>query len=741
MLKPTKKYLNIIFLHILFILIATSAYPSHISANEKNLFDTITIRIQNKAESEIDLKKIIREIPEYLSKYVDEKGAFDDVNYAAVDRTNWDPIRHIERLHQLTFAYTMKQDGNPYYNNPSILKIIEDGLTFWCKTNPNCSNWWYNQIGEPQLTALILVELRKAENKLSKELEDAVIERIIKKGGDPRKWTGANKTDIALHWLYRACLTEDEQALEVAVSEGFYPIKFAPFDEGIQPDYSYFQHGEQLYIGGYGDALLKGVLLFAEYTQDTKYQIDKQQLEIIRNFVLQTYYKVIRGSYIHMNVIGRGMSRMNITKKDADYTKTLIKIDPQYAKEYETIAKRIDGNIAPNIGIKPNNTTYYIGDYVAHIRPEYSVGVRTVSTRTMRNEYGNGENLKTYFLSDGSMHFAQKGDEYFNIFPVWDWSRIPGVTNPYYDFDSIPMAKIDWRTRGTENLVGGASDSLYSVNTYRLNDRYADINTSAYKSWFFFDDEIVCLGSDITSQSNLPINTTIEQNRLKGDIIASTTNNKQIIVKEGTHNYDNNLKAVLHNNVGYIFPAGGNIFIKNEAQKGDWNKININEPAGEVSEKVFSLWFDHGSKPLNESYAYIIVPNKKNIKELNQYNADDVQICTNNDSIQAVYNKKLNILEIVFLRKATFSFKGLSIKSNNSSAIIIKNIDEKEVIMHIADPTQSKNVLEIEALLPSISVKRKRISIDMTNSGLSAGKTHMIRINKNTAELIEKYVQ
>lgn len=728
MIISRKDYQYFIVLCFLFF-----CFINSVNANQhKDIFYTVLQRIQKDCESKINIDTVIERIPKYLVKYEKNKGSFHDINYDATDRTYWPPIKHIERLYDLTFAYTIQHKNNPYFENASISKVIDEGLKFWCKKDPSSSNWWHNQIGEPQLMGQLIIQLRKSKNKLPKEIEAQAIERLAKKGGDPRKWTGANKTDIALHWLYRACLTKDKELLEIAISEGFLPVKFAPFEEGLQPDYSYFQHGQQLYIGGYGDEFLKGVLMFAEYTANTEYEIDPIRLSMIRNFVLQTYYKVIRGKYIHMNVLGRGISRKDITRKNSYFAEKLIKIDPSFSDEYTKIVKRISGKSSQNCYIKPSNTTYYIADYVIHTRPEYAIGIRTTSIRTMRNEYGNGENLNTYFLSDGSTHITQEGDEYFNIFPVWDWSRIPGVTNPYYEFDSIPIAKTKWRTRGTEKFVGGASDSLYSVNTYRLNDRYAGINTSAYKSWFFFDEEIVCLGTGITSESELKINTTVEQNILKGKITAYTTNNKEVQIEKGTHVYDNNLKWVLHNNRGYLFPLGGKLSIKNEIQKGDWNKINTSQPTGEVSEKVFSIWFDHGNKPVNEKYVYIIVPNKKNTKELKRYNTDNILICSNNDSIQAVYNKKLNILEMVFLKPSEFLFNDISIKSDHPAAIIIKKIGEKEMIMHIADPTQSEAKIELTVLFPSISKEKKVITIDMQNSGHYAGKTRMYRINTNT---------
>lgn len=695
--------------------------PEKISPEK--VYDVILERIQNDFESKIDIATAAKDIPGYLEKYDAEQGSFSDVDYAAIDRTNWPPLRHIERLYVMAFAYTMPD--NPYYQDESILKAIEKGLEFWCNRDPNCNNWWYNQIGEPQLTGKILIQLRKGKQQLAQSVEDMVIARLVKKGGDPKKWTGANKTDIALHWLYRACLTKDKETLDIAVSEGYNPIRFIPFGEGIQPDYSYLQHGPQLYIGGYGDEFLKGVLMFADYTANTDYAISEEQLDMVRNFALEAYFKVIRGRYIHMNVIGRGMSRKDSLMKYPTFAETLKRVDAENFATYDTIAKRMKGELPVSAGVKPSNTTFFIGDYVAHIRPKYAMGVRTVSDRTARNEYGNGENLKTYFLSDGNMHLTQEGDEYFNIFPVWDWSRLPGVTNPYYASDEIPMAASDWQTRGTESFVGGASDSLYSVNVYRLDDKYAGINTSAYKSWFFFDEEIVCLGSDITSTNNRPINTTIDQNLQRSEVTVCTTDSdKAYEIGNGESVFENNLKWVHHNNRGYLFPKGGKIHVKNNVvQEGDWNVINNAQAKGKVEELVFTTWIDHGKKPQKQTYEYIIVPNKS-IAEMQSYNADNIDICANGSDVQAVYHKGLNILSIAFTKAGTFKYGDMSITVNQPATMLLKNLGTKEVTMHVSDPTQAKGVLTVSALIPSVSAEAQTIDIDMTNAAEFAGKTH-----------------
>lgn len=92
--------------------------------------------------------------------------------------------------------------------------------------------------------------MRSGDKSIPKTIEQNLLSYIEKTGGDPRKQTGANKTDIALHWLYRGCLNENESTIKTATSEAFCPLKYTT-QEGIQYDNTYFQHGSQLYIGLY----------------------------------------------------------------------------------------------------------------------------------------------------------------------------------------------------------------------------------------------------------------------------------------------------------------------------------------------------------------------------------------------------------------------------------------------------------------------------------------------------------
>ena len=226
-------------------------------------------------------------------------------------------------------------------------------------------------------------------------------------------------------------MSENHADLKIAIESAYSPIVYTT-KEGFQCDNSYFQHGVQLYIGGYGDEILKGVTQVAMYTKGTQYAIPETKLAIISKFMRETYYPTIRGQYMLFDVLGRGVSRPGITKKTNTilFAKRMIELDPAHGEEFKAIIKRLKGEQPANYALQPKHTHYFRGDYTLHVRPDYTFDVRMVSNRTMRCEYGNGENLKTYFMSDGCTNIVVDGNEYANIFPVWNWTRIPGVTAP-----------------------------------------------------------------------------------------------------------------------------------------------------------------------------------------------------------------------------------------------------------------------------------------------------------------------
>lgn len=668
-------------------------------------------------------------IDDALSKYNATDGSFTDIDYSKEDRTDWEPLTHIDCVYDFVFAYT--NPGNKYYESEALYEKIVAALNYWYQRNPYCDNWWYNQIAEPQRIGVLLIQMRTGKQQIPADLENRTLQRMKTDGGNPADWTGANRTDIALHWIYRACLTADVTLLRNAINYVYNPVQYTT-GEGFQHDNCYFQHGAQLYIGGYGDEILKGVTQVAMYTRGTQYALSEARLQLLSKFMRETYYQTIRGVYMLFDVLGRGVSRPSGTSKGSAslYAERMMILDPEHAEEYAAIIERLGGRKSADYGLKPLHTHYFRGDYTLHVRPGYTFDVRTVSTRTMRCEYGNGENLKTYFMSDGCTNMVIKGNEYAGIFAMWDWARIPGVTAP--QMKTIPQAVSDWQTRGTSRFAGGVSDSIYGATAYSYEDKYKNINTAARKAWFFFDDEVVCLGAGITSTATVPVNTTINQCTLVGGKATVSANGQVSEVAMGEYAYDNNLNWAWHNNIGYVFPDGGNIFLLNQSRSGSWYDINTTASKTVMKKNVFTLGFNHGQSPKDDTYAYIVVPNKSSAAEMAAYPMDNIEILANTDSMQVVRNKKLGVWEFIFYQGATFTHGELSIKVNKGCALLFKDIEKPSVQFHIADPAQTQSKITVEVHIPSVSLQAKSIECDFTGTGIYAGQSKVYTVDTNS---------
>lgn len=668
-------------------------------------------------------------IDDALSKYNATDGSFTDIDYSKEDRTDWEPLTHIDRVYDFVFAYT--NPGNKYYESEALYEKIVAALNYWYQRNPYCDNWWYNQIAEPQRIGVLLIQMRTGKQQIPADLENRTLQRMKTDGGNPADWTGANRTDIALHWIYRACLTADVTLLRNAINYVYNPVQYTT-GEGFQHDNCYFQHGAQLYIGGYGDEILKGVTQVAMYTRGTQYALSEARLQLLSKFMRETYYQTIRGVYMLFDVLGRGVSRPSGTSKGSAslYAERMMILDPEHAEEYAAIIERLGGRKSADYGLKPLHTHYFRGDYTLHVRPGYTFDVRTVSTRTMRCEYGNGENLKTYFMSDGCTNMVIKGNEYAGIFAMWDWARIPGVTAP--QMKTIPQAVSDWQTRGTSRFAGGVSDSIYGATAYSYEDKYKNINTAARKAWFFFDDEVVCLGAGITSTATVPVNTTINQCTLVGGKATVSANGQVSEVAMGEYAYDNNLNWAWHNNIGYVFPDGGNVFLLNQSRSGSWYDINTTASKTVMKKNVFTLGFNHGQSLKDDTYAYIVVPNKSSAAEMAAYPMDNIEILANTDSMQVVRNKKLGVWEFIFYQGATFTHGELSIKVNKGCALLFKDIEKPSVQFHIADPAQTQSKITVEVHIPSVSLQAKSIECDFTGTGIYAGQSKVYTVDANS---------
>lgn len=702
------------FRTLLFVLLGVVV---NLRAQQKNDFKIIQERIAKMVSAE-DFGKIKPAKLDALLKSMKPNGSWDDIDYKNEDMVNWTPQDHLRNVEVLAVAYTLPE--SQYYNNPALLKAITSGLEYWNEVQPKSKNWWHNDINSPKLLGRILLVMDGAKKGIPQDLKNKIV-ALMEKAPSPTTRTGANKLDIAMHNIYRAAATQDAQLMKFAADEAFQPVRLTD-EEGIQYDYSYQQHGPQLHISSYGQVFLSGTYMVASWLVNTPFALSPEKSEILNKYFFGTYVPSVRGRYIDFNTEGRRISRPNALDKEkldrASFDESFLGYvelvaGEKYQKQLADFRKRISEKEPASYGITPQNVNFWKADYVLHIRPEYSFNVRTNSTRTKRTERGNNENLLAGTLSDGSTDIQVEGDEYFNIFPAWEWDKVPGVTSRDYAEDLEIPKKKEWGIDGTTDFVGGVSDGLYGAAVYTQN--YDDV--LAKKGYFFFDKAIVCLGADINSEAPENITTTLNQTWSKGDVYISAGNRVRKF-EPGFAKIKAN--GIWHRNVLYLLEPNTELNISNKLQKGEWGAINRSkEKEKPVSGKVFKIWLDHGKSPKNANYDYIVVPGvDENALADDGKIRKEINILANNGKMQAVENKALKVLQVIFYEPGELKAKDWSVKVDQPCVVMINAKDKK---ISVADPSHQLKNVKVD-FAAGKSCKPQSVTVDLPQ-GHYLGKT------------------
>ncbi|MGW8181317.1 MAG: polysaccharide lyase family 8 super-sandwich domain-containing protein, partial [bacterium] len=408
-------------------------------------------------------------------------GSWADVDYTDQSLTNWKPVTHLRRLRSMAVAYNL--GSNPKHNSASMRQGIYKGLDYWYATKPLSENWWYNDIGQQLELAPILISMRE-------DLSSAQLETGCLYLNDPRS-TGQNLVWYATQTVQRGCLKHSLDDINRGLDAIKGEVRLTT-EEGIQPDFSFYQHGPQLYNGGYGRRFVNDICYWIDMSSGLSFAFTDEKVSIFSSFVLDGTQWMVRRGHLDMACQGREISRPNSGSAEsfASALSRMARSETANASLFGAFLDHINGSNDANL---VGNKHFWRADYLAHRRPQYHTSVKMCSDRTTGTEYMNCENKKAYYFPFGATAIMCTGDEYHNIYPIWDWARIPGITCPY----KTPPPQMETYIKGTTSFVGGVSNGVYGVAGMDL----VWDGVTGRKAWFYFDNEFVALGAGITSRT------------------------------------------------------------------------------------------------------------------------------------------------------------------------------------------------------------------------------------------------
>lgn len=631
-IQTMKPLSQAVYLFIIFCLSSSSALQAQATVSDsvalikRNYLNALVNKTQGKEEilkslsaitpqREVSDQNVIELQQQYpisskevaqLIKSLNEDGAWSDINYNDTKRSGWEPKIHAERILKLTKYYYQKKGSLQSAEKFRITESIHKAMAFWFRRQLVCKNWWYNQIGIPRTLgpAFLLFEQEMSEQ----ERQAAITVMLNSKFG----MTGQNKVWLAGNVLLRALLQNDwdlvKEAQTVIGSEIVLGQK-----EGIKEDWSFHQHGAQQQFGNYGLSFICNMSFYSEIFSGTSLAFSPKQQAILTSLLLEGYQWIVWHGYWDVNALNRQLFR------NADIDKvfslsfaasSLLKgSKPEIA---EKIRRMIDNNSlsssSPNTFI--GNKHFRESDYTLHRTPRWMASVRMASNRVIGTELVNEDNLRGYYMADGAIYTYVRGDEYHNIFPFWNWRRIPGITT-YESNAPIPNPN-HTDARNKSSYIGGTSYKNTGITAMQLNRN----GLTANKAWIFTDDYILCIGSNIRSDSAAAILTSIDQRFRKGRIWSGPN------------------KRFFHDNTGYILLQGDTCVALTERKQGQWHDFMGMYKPVILEDDIFSIYIKH-RKDQPATYAYLILPGSSKTRTRN-FQADIVRILQNDEKAQAV---------------------------------------------------------------------------------------------------------
>jgi len=533
-------------------------------------------------------------------------------------------------------------------------------------------NWWQNEIGIPKPIAEFLLLMGDEVDPKRREAALRIIRRA--KIG----MTGQNRIWLSGVVLLRSMLQNDPALARTARDTIMAEIQVST-GEGLQADSSFHQHGPQLQFGNYGLGFAIDTVKWTKALRGTSLATPPEKVALLRNFLLFGQGSVIWRGSMDVNACGRQLFP-DAQEGKAGTLGVLLEnmavADPEYAKDYRTVAKRCQ---ADQTTTDAENRFFPRSDYMVHRDPGYFASVRFCSKRVIGAESGNGENLQGYHLGDGALYVYRSGNEYQNIFPVWNWRKIPGITARQSSGD-LPRLKWEGYRLDTD-FAGGVSDGRVGAAALDF-DRDG---VKARKAWFFFPERIVCLGAGISAKGNDPVVTSVAQCLVRGG---------KDSVPPMEKSPDGKLRWAWNDGIGYVLFDAKEASAKIERRTGSWKSIFLAGPDAPVERNVFSLDIDHGANPENATYAYALLPGATEEATRQFSVAPDTTILANTPSLQAVRHGDCSLA--VFYAPGRLDLPGGRYCAVSAPCLLILRDSGNNLLATVADPTQKLETLSVD---------------------------------------------
>lgn len=273
-----------------------------------------------------------------------------------------------------------------------------------------------------------------------------------------------------------------------------------------------------------------------------------------------------------------------------------------------------------------------------HRRKDYLVGVRGFSIYSWGAEIYNYNRFGRY-QSYGTLDIIYKDQEKYQ-YEGYDWNLNPGTTVTYLPLEELEVPIPIFMVKSLSRFANGVHDKegkngahgfiLDESLLINIDPGYEEIYTKekvkAKKSTFFMDDIVLSMGTNISGQNkDYPVYTVVAQQGMNGYEKAPLIGDNKL--SKYPYEEQHSGKLMLHDGKrnGYIVlneDSRVNISLKQQTSRGDESTFDeYRQPEPEIKNGIvnlrresetkgdfFTVTIDHGVKPDNGEYLYLILP-------------------------------------------------------------------------------------------------------------------------------------
>lgn len=583
-------------------------------------------------------------------------GSWADINYKDQTRGSWKPSWHLYRILVLNRAYFKTR-------NAAYLAASHKALHFWIRNDFHCENWWHNNINVPFAYSSAILQLGdKADEQEISYLNKVVAPRIPVNAatGQNLIWQLDNEARLAL-------IQGDYKAFAKAI-DGMQRVITVSTKEGIQPDYSFHQHGPMMQVGNYGLSFVNSLLFWMSVTAHTPMAFAHDKQKIMFDYCTEGLRWFVYHKAMDISAIGRQL-RINTGLKRGENIHELLELIKSFD---DSLGCKLSLDGFADKGLTAckmaANKSFWRSDYMVQLKKgHYMMSVKMHGPFVSRLEVNtNAENLKGAFINDGLALVQSSGKEYNNITPIWNWAMLPGITG---DTTISPNSKMALTSVNTGNFVGQVSNGIAGA----IAMDYERLNIKAHKSYFMVNDMLVALGAGISAPDKKNLITTVDQSFHAGPIVSGNG-------------------WLWRDNHAYFFPGKDQqIKTRTAYRRSGWTGINGNDTQNDppISGQVTTTYIQHNQ---NDSYVYIIKPDIS-LKQIKAKPQPEVKMLVNTPKAQAI--STATVVIAVFYEPGALITGDASISTDKPCMLICDKRKGKISGIWVSNPSRKKTSIEL----------------------------------------------